>query len=60
MLPVVKGKKRNQTTNFNILLDTFFVSLLPYYFGFAEEQFLAFGIIINLIFLFVFLQNISL
>ena len=50
MLPVVKGQKetKQQILLYSIIL--FFVSLLPYYYGFAKEQFLVFGILINLIF----------
>ena len=50
MLPVVKGQTetKQQILLYSIIL--FFVSLLPYYYGFAKEQFLVFGILINLIF----------
>ncbi len=51
MLPVVKGKKETKQQILLYSLILFFVSLLPYYYGFAKEQFLVFGAIINIIFL---------
>ncbi|MDC3176234.1 heme o synthase [Alphaproteobacteria bacterium] len=51
MLPVVKGQKETKQQILFYSLILFFVSLLPYYYGFAEEQFLVFGTIINLILL---------
>lgn len=51
MLPVVKGQKETKLQILIYSLILFFVSLLPYYYGFAKEQFLVFGILINLIFL---------
>ena len=51
MLPVVKGQKETKQQILIYSLILFFVSLLPYYYGFAKEQFLVFGILINLIFL---------
>ena len=51
MLPVVKGQKETKLQILLYSLILFCVSLLPYYYGFAKEQFLVFGILINLIFL---------
>ena len=51
MLPVVKGRKETKQQILLYSLILFFVSLLPYYYGFAKEQFLVFGTLINLIFL---------
>mgnify|MGYP001323353323 CR=1 FL=1 len=51
MLPVVKGQKETKQQILLYSLILFFVSLLPYYYGFAKEQFLVFGAIINIIFL---------
>ena len=46
---VIGKETKQQILIYSLIL--FFVSLLPYYYGFAKEQFLVFGILINLIFL---------
>ena len=49
MAPTTKKETKQQILLYSLVL--FGVSLLPYYYGFAKEQFLVFGILINLIFL---------